>query len=111
MAVVTDLEIGASQENFRTMFKTSNHVLWFWAPWCRPCRIMQLIVDPLAKMPGEFNVIKVNIDEHRAIAVTYDIHSIPTTLLYKAGEEVDKIFGAIPEAELQKAIKEAFELE
>lgn len=79
----------------------------FWAPWCGPCRAMAPIIEALAaEYAGKLKVVKVNLDDHAETAEGYEIQSIPTFLLFKAGDLKKEIVGGVPKAELAKAIKE-----
>ena len=76
-----------------------------WAPWCAPCRIVGPIVDGLArKYTGKIYFGKLNVDKNRLIASEYQIMSIPTLLVYKNGELVDRIIGALPRQMLESRI-------
>ena len=65
----------------------------FWAPWCGPCRELVPIVDALAEELTDVKVAKVNIDEEMALAKKYKIFSIPTLLVFKNGQPVQKSLG------------------
>jgi thioredoxin 1 len=69
----------------------------FWAPWCGPCRMVSPLVDELAEeLTGKLKVVKVNTDENQEIAVKYGIRSIPTLGIFKDGNIVDGVIGAVP---------------
>lgn len=69
----------------------------FWAEWCGPCRIIGPVVDEIGRENAErLTVGKLNVDHHSAIAQKYSIRNIPTLLLFKNGEVVDKFVGALP---------------
>jgi len=73
----------------------------FWAEWCGPCRMIGPIVDEIGKeMQGQLKVGKVNVDLDPAIAQKYAIRNIPTLLVFKGGDVVDKIIGAMPKPQL-----------
>jgi thioredoxin 1 len=73
----------------------------FWAPWCPPCRMIAPFVDELgADLAGRVTVAKLNIDESPEVAERYNIHSIPTLLLFKNGQVVGQRVGAVPKAGL-----------
>lgn len=68
-----------------------------WAPWCGPCRMIHPIVEELAKeMQGKIVFGKLNVDENQATATKFGIMSIPSLLVFKNGELVDRIIGAMP---------------
>jgi thioredoxin 1 len=78
----------------------------FWAEWCGPCRMVGPIVEELAgEYEGKALIGKVNVDEHQDIAGKYGIRNIPTLLVFKNGEVVDKQVGAAP----KKALAEKLE--
>jgi len=66
----------------------------FWAPWCSPCRMIAPVVDEIAgEYDGKAKVGKVNVDENRQVAVEYGVMSIPTLIVFKGGEAVDRVVG------------------
>lgn len=78
----------------------------FWAPWCSPCRMVAPIIDQLAdEFKGEAIVGKVNIDENEEAAVRYNVASIPTMIIFKDGQEVERIVGARPRPQLAEMIR------
>lgn len=69
----------------------------FWAEWCGPCRMIGPLVEELAtEYEGKALIGKLNVDENPGVASKYGIRSIPTILVFKGGEVVDKIVGAVP---------------
>ena len=76
-----------------------------WAAWCGPCRMVAPIVEQIAgDNEGKLTVAKLNIDEYGAEAVKLGVMSIPTLILFKDGEEVDRLIGAHPKASIQAMI-------
>jgi len=74
----------------------------FWAPWCGPCRMIAPIVDELAtEYQGAVAVGKLNVDENQAIASQFGVMSIPTLLVFKGGQPVERIVGFVPKKELK----------
>ncbi len=80
----------------------------FWAPWCAPCRMIAPAVEQLAsEYEGKAKVGKVNIDDFPSIAQRYHINSIPTVLIFKGGEPVNQVMGAVPKKHLEDMLKQA----
>lgn len=84
-------------------------VVDFWAPWCGPCRMVTPVLEDVSqKMNGKIKFVKLNTDENQKIAMDYQIMAIPSLLIFKNGQEVDRIVGFVPqeqlEADLQKII-------
>jgi len=84
-------------------------VVDFWAPWCGPCRMVAPVLEEISqKMNGNIKFVKLNTDENQKTAMDYQIMAIPSLLIFKDGQEVDRIVGFVPqeqlEADLQKII-------
>lgn len=78
----------------------------FWAPWCDPCRMMAPSFEALAKTySGKVAFGKVNVDDNQATAGHYGVMSIPTILMFKKGELVHKMVGAVPKETLEGALQ------
>lgn len=98
------MAIQFTDHNFQNeVLKSKDAVLVdFFASWCGPCRMMSPIIDELSKeYNGKVRIGKLNVDEQRNTAAKYGVMSIPTMLIFKNGEVVDKIVGALPKQELQ----------
>jgi len=79
----------------------------FWAEWCGPCRIIGPIIDDLAKeFDGKVKFVKVNVDENGEIADRYQIQAIPTLMIFKNGQQVNRIVGAAPKGKYQALVRE-----
>ena len=77
----------------------------FWAVWCGPCRQIAPTVEALASdLKGKLKVGKMNIDDHQATPQRYGIRSIPTLLVFKGGQVVGQIVGAVPRAKLEEEL-------
>lgn len=80
----------------------------FWAPWCGPCRMITPVIEELAgENQDAVKVAKINIDDSPGTASTYGVSSIPTLMLFKNGEVVDRFVGVQPKKRLQDAIDQA----
>ena len=80
----------------------------FWAPWCGPCRVVAPILEELAgEYDGQVTVAKINIDEYQRWQGTFGIMAIPTMIVFKNGEEINRIRGAAPKRILKEAFDEA----
>ena len=77
----------------------------FWAPWCGPCKRVGPIIDELAGEMGNVRFGKVNTDENQEAAASHGVMSIPTLMIYKDGEKVDSLVGAMPKSALQAALE------
>jgi thioredoxin 1 len=80
----------------------------FWAPWCGPCRMIAPVIEELAtENLGSVKVGKINIDDSPNTAATYGVSSIPTLMIFKNGEVVDRFVGIQPKKRLQDALEQA----
>ncbi|HOB11696.1 MAG TPA: thioredoxin [Syntrophomonadaceae bacterium] len=77
----------------------------FWAPWCGPCKMVGPVVESLAAdYEGKLKVGKVNVDENKELAAQFGIRGIPTLVIFKDGNEAQRVVGAQGKAQLQKMI-------
>ena len=84
----------------------------FWAPWCGPCRMVAPVVEEIAAQYLEkLKVVKVNTDENPQIASQYGIRSIPTLMIFKDGQKVDMVVGAVPKTTLSNTLEKYLEAE
>lgn len=82
----------------------------FWAPWCGPCRMVAPIVEDIAEQyEGQIKVVKLNTDENPAVAGQYGIRSIPTLMIFKDGQKVDVVVGAVPRTTLASTLERYLE--
>jgi thioredoxin 2 len=77
----------------------------FWAAWCGPCRMVSPVLDALAQEhAGHLKVVKVDVDANPALAQRYQAMSIPLLVVFRDGEPVDRIVGALPRAQLAQRL-------
>ena len=78
----------------------------FWADWCRPCHMLAPTVAEIAHdYAGKLKVTKLNVDEAMNSAGRYNIRGIPTLLVFKNGQVVEQIVGAVPKEQITKALE------
>ena len=82
-------------------------LLDLWAPWCGPCKMIAPVLDELAmEMAGRVKFGKLNVDENPGTASRFGVQSIPTLLVLKDGQEVDRIVGVQPKAEIARRLEQ-----
>lgn len=102
-------EVTLTNDNFETEVLQSDKpvLIDFWAEWCGPCKMVDPVVKELAESyEGKLKVGKVNVDEQGDIASRYGIVSIPTLLVFKGGELVNRQVGAVPRPTIEGLFKD-----
>ena len=91
---------------FQTISKFPLLLVDFWAPWCGPCRMMSPLIDQIGKeYMGKLVVGKVNVDENPTISRQFGISSIPTLILFKRGQAVNKIIGSVSKNKIDEMVR------
>ena len=102
--LVTDVSDAQFQEKVLQSGKIT--LVDFWAEWCGPCKAIAPIVNDIAAAyEGKLNVMKMNIDENPATPTQFQIKGIPTLILFKDGQMIDQIVGAVPKDRLEGMLK------
>jgi len=80
-------------------------VVDFFATWCGPCKMISPILDQLSdEFANQAKIVKVDVDQAKEMAINYNVKSVPTLIVFKNGEVVDKIVGALPKSEIKSKI-------
>ncbi|WP_204206392.1 thioredoxin [Mammaliicoccus sciuri] len=99
----------ATDANFDEQIKEGVSLVDFWAPWCGPCKMIAPVLEDLAKdVEGKANIVKLDVDENQATAAKYEVMSIPTLIVFKDGEAVDKIVGFQPKEQLEQVLSKHY---
>ncbi len=78
----------------------------FWAVWCGPCQMMGPVIDALAgEYEGKVKIMKINVDENPQTPAQYGVRGIPTLIVFKGGQEIQRIVGAQPKNNVEDALK------
>jgi thioredoxin 1 len=102
MSKVIDL----TKEDYKEKTKEGVCIVDFWAPWCGPCKVIAPVIDELAtEYEGKVSFFKVNTDDQADLASQEGIASVPSLFIYKDGEKVDTLVGALPKAAIAAKLK------
>lgn len=78
----------------------------FWAEWCAPCRMIAPIVETIAEEQADtLKVVKLDVDDNHQVAAQYGVMSIPTLILFKDGQPVERVVGFMPKERLLAALR------
>lgn len=79
----------------------------FWAPWCGPCRAVHPVLEEIDSERDDIKILSLNVDDNQNTAAQYQVQSIPTMILFKGGQPVHRLVGAMPKAQLLAEIEPA----
>jgi thioredoxin 1 len=100
--------VPVTDSNFQSEVLSSEQpvLVDFWATWCGPCRMVAPIVEEIAgEQNGKLKVAKVDVDQNPQVAQQFGVMSIPTLIVFKGGEAVERLVGYMPKAKLMQAIQ------
>lgn len=99
--------INVTTENFdkAVLNGAGTNLVDFWASWCGPCRMLSPVVEQVADENPDLHVFKVNVDDEPEIAERYGIQSIPTLIVFRGGQEVNRSVGVVPKAKILQLVK------
>ena len=100
------MAVALTKENFNETIQSGVSLVDFWAPWCGPCRMIAPVLEELDQEMGDkVKIVKVNVDENQETASKFGVMSIPTLLVFKNGELVDKTVGYQPKEALVQLLE------
>lgn len=102
------MSITVTKDNFQTEVMQAGQpvLLDFYANWCAPCRMVAPVLEEISKEKPDLKICKVNVDEETDLAFRYQVMSIPTLVVVKDGQTVQRAIGAMPKEEILKLLEE-----
>ena len=98
-----------TDSNFQNEVGSGLVLVVFWAPWCGPCRMVGPVIEELAgDYDGKMKVGKLNVDDNQQTAMNFRVMSIPTVILFKDGEPVETMVGAMPKGAYENKLSKHF---
>ncbi|KFE41913.1 MULTISPECIES: thioredoxin [Staphylococcus] len=97
--------IEVNDSNFNEQINSGVKLVDFWATWCGPCKMIAPVLEDLANdYDGKADILKLDVDQNQATAAKYEVMSIPTLIVFKDGEPVDKVVGFQPKENLAQVL-------
>ncbi|UEX89425.1 thioredoxin [Staphylococcus ratti] len=97
--------IEVNDSNFNEQINNGVKLVDFWATWCGPCKMIAPVLEDLAAdYDGKADILKLDVDQNQATAAKYEVMSIPTLIVFKDGEPVDKVVGFQPKENLAQVL-------
>ncbi|MEA3445384.1 MAG: thioredoxin [Bacteroidota bacterium] len=94
-----------NNKNYKTITRKGLVIVDFWAEWCAPCKMIAPILNEIAdEQAGNITIAKVNVEQQKQLAQSYNIRNIPTMIIYKNGKELKRIMGAKTKKALLKEV-------
>ena len=78
----------------------------FFATWCGPCQMLAPVLEELSKESQDFEIVKIDIDQERELAIENEIEFVPTVVIYKNGKEIDRMTGVMDKTEILEKIEQ-----
>ncbi|AJC96461.1 thioredoxin [Staphylococcus hyicus] len=97
--------IEVNDSNFNEQINSGVKLVDFWATWCGPCKMIAPVLEDLATdYDGKADILKLDVDQNQATAAKFEVMSIPTLIVFKDGEPVDKVVGFQPKENLAQVL-------
>ena len=93
-----------TKENFNELIGKGLVLVDFYADWCGPCKMIAPVLEQISAEDKDVTIVKVNVDQEQALAMQFQVQSIPTLILFKDGQIVNKALGFQPKPQLEKFI-------
>jgi len=108
MVARTESAMEITNEEFNEIINNSHKlvVVDFFAEWCMPCVMLAPVIDELAETMKDVKFVKINVEDNKELSRKYNISSIPCLIIFKDGEEVDRIIGGKSGEEIEEKIRE-----
>ena len=99
--------IKVSNENFNSEVISSDKpvLIDFYADWCGPCKMLSPIIEAVANENEDIKVVKINVDKAQDLAIEYQVMSIPTIVVIKDGQEVNRTVGVVSKSQIEEMVK------